>query len=527
MYAPSGDEPEWVELFNASADTVDLKDWRISDSNTASRSLLSPTSFAIPDSSFAIVARDSMFRIVHPDVDAPVAISRFSALNNTTPDNVVLFDGALNVIDSASYSPEWGGQNGHSLERLDAAASSTAASNWSTSTDSSGSTPGRANSVVRLQHDLALTGAVANGSTITILATNVGTTTVQSFHVDLAAGADLSTFGTTSFTGLLHPRATAFLTYVWNNPPPGETLLFLRLRFDQDQRLENDTLSLKVAQSFDHHSVVINEIMYEPDPGQQEWIELYNRTDALVVLDRWFLTDKAAQNTLPLTLPPEAVIDPRGFLVVAADSSILALRPSGKGVVILNKSGGLSLGNDGDRILLCDLTGMTIDSLEYRPSWHTPDVAATRGRSLERIDPDHDANDFRNWGTSTAAIGSTPGEPNSLLSQSVPSNAALSFSPNPFSPDGDGFEEICVISYRLPVNTAVLRVRIFDRAGRLVQTLADGLPGGAGGELLWNGYDSEGRRARVGPYIVLLEAVDNRGSLTASVKGVVVVATRL
>ena len=533
MYAPSGDEPEWVELFNTSADTIDLKDWQISDSHTASRSRLSSISFPIPDSSFVIVARDSLFRTVHPDVDVPVAISGFSALNNTTPDAVVLFDPALNVIDSVQYSPEWGGQDGRSLERRDAVAASTETSNWSSSTDSSGSTPGRPNSIVRLQYDLALTGAAANGSTITILATNVGRATVRSFGVDLIAGTGGSPFGTTSFSGFLRPHATAFLTYVWSDPPPGETRVLLRLTFDPDQRAANDTLSLNVTQSFDLHSVVINEIMYEPDPGQQEWIELYNRTDARVSLDRWFLRPEGSsgptteRNTASLLLPPEASIPPRGFLVVAADSSILALRPSGKDVVILNKSGGLSLGNDGDRIVICDLTGLAIDSLVYQPSWHTPDVAATRGHSLERIDPDHDANDFRNWGTSTAPIGSTPGELNTLFVRTAASNAALAFSPNPFSPDGDGFEEICVISYRLPVNTAVLRVRIFDRAGRLIQTLADGLPAASAGEILWNGYDAEGRRARVGPYVVLLEAVDNRGGLTASVKGVIVVATRL
>jgi len=41
MYAPVGDEPEWIELLNTSTDTLDLRGWRMSDSNVSTKALIS------------------------------------------------------------------------------------------------------------------------------------------------------------------------------------------------------------------------------------------------------------------------------------------------------------------------------------------------------------------------------------------------------------------------------------------------------------------------------------------------------
>jgi len=37
MYAPTGDEPEWVEFYNAAPDSINLKNWKISDSNISTK----------------------------------------------------------------------------------------------------------------------------------------------------------------------------------------------------------------------------------------------------------------------------------------------------------------------------------------------------------------------------------------------------------------------------------------------------------------------------------------------------------
>jgi hypothetical protein len=221
------------------------------------------------------------------------------------------------------------------------------------------------------------------------------------------------------------------------------------------------------------------------------------------------------------------------YIIVAADSSLFKLfqnlirSDSTIHICILNCSGGFSLNNDGDVVVLKDLTGQTIDSVAYLPSWHHPDVVDTKGRSLERINPNIDSNDPRNWSTCTNILGGTPGKANSIMTPYLNVSSLISVSPNPFSPDGDGFEDYCIIHYNLPMMTSTLNLRIYDVKGRLIRTLANGELAGTQGEIVWNGFDDNKQRARIGVYVIFLEATDRSSSRVVTAKAVAVVATKL
>ncbi len=94
-----------------------------------------------------------------------------------------------------------------------------------------------------------------------------------------------------------------------------------------------------------------------------------------------------------------------------------------------------------------------------------------------------DFGDHRNWSTSAAPSGGTPGWQNSLYAVSIPPSASLAFSPNPFSPDGDGYEDVTLVSYYLPTSAGVVRVRVYDSRERLVRILADRETSGSGVEM--------------------------------------------
>ena len=281
--------------------------------------------------------------------------------------------------------------------------------------------------------------------------------------------------------------------------------------------------------------LVINEIMYEPLLGQNEWIEIYHRGASPIDITRWKLSDRptsSGSNSFTIT-NGSALVQPRKFVVIAADSTILAqfsyLASLGPDVhlFILNRSGGLGLNNDGDDVILRDAAGRTIDSISYSPSWHHPDVIDPKGRSLERINPDLSSNDKRNWSTSPSPSGGTPGKVNGIFTGALPTSASISMHPNPFSPDGDGFEDFCVIRYNLPLTTALIRITIFDLKGRLLRTLANCELSGSQGEIVWDGLDDSKQRVRIGCYVVFVESIDGEGGILATAKDVVVVATKL
>ena len=108
-----------------------------------------------------------------------------------------------------------------------------------------------------------------------------------------------------------------------------------------------------------------------------------------------------------------------------------------------------------------------------------------------------------------------------------PSSSKLSFSPNPFSPDFDGRDDFTLIQYVLTLPVSAISVRVYDVCGRLIRVLENNSPAGAKGEMVWDGRDDDRRRARIGMYLVVLEAIDPVGGAMESVRGVVVLAARL
>jgi flagellar hook assembly protein FlgD len=73
----------------------------------------------------------------------------------------------------------------------------------------------------------------------------------------------------------------------------------------------------------------------------------------------------------------------------------------------------------------------------------------------------------------------------------------------------------------------MIRVRIYDTAGRLVRRLAANEPSSSTGTIIWNGLDDNSNRVRIGMYIILFEALDNFGGTVRTMKDVAVVARKL
>jgi len=157
-------------------------------------------------------------------------------------------------------------------------------------------------------------------------------------------------------------------------------------------------------------------------------------------------------------------------------------------------------------IALAEPQGFVVDRIPYDDAWRgRRDFEA--GSSWERIDPGATAASDANWWLSVDPSGSTPGAPNSLAG-GFSAGISLDVEPDPFSPDGNGFQDVAAIRYRLP-SKSVFTLRVFDSLGRPVRTLVDEV-GSANGVLVWDGTDDAGRSLEVGIYILLAEAQGER-----------------
>jgi len=533
MYAPPSGIPEWVECINNSADTIFLSGWKISDAGTTKASLL-PTQRMISPYSYFIVTTDTASLKEYYSLSVPVFQASFSALNNTTADAVVIFDQTNSMIDSVMYTPLWGGSGGNSLQRYDFFGASTDSSNWKNALPN----PGIENLSARKEIDVEIKNiavrTTASGLQITAAIFNSGRQAVNGLMVKFYH--DKNDDSTTQNSELidsvsiaaLSPLDSMIISYHWNVHIQGKQPIIVEVEAANDMRMTNNVQLTIAKNNFAQQTFVINEIMYEPLFGKSEFVELYNRTSDTVDIAEWKLMDQSSTSgsrAIISLAKNSAFISPGGFVLVASDSSIFSQFSSLQAKnVIINSS--LSLSNGGEDLVLMDLTDTQIDSVRYSPLWHLKNISPP-GRSLERINPSIPSNDARNWSSSVATAGSTPAASNSIFTTSTLQSSSLNLSPNPFSPDNDGFEDFLTINYSLPANSTTIRVRIFDVTGRLVRRLAQSELSPSAGSMIWNGLDDEGNRLRIGMYIVLFEALDNFGGTVKTMKDVAVVARKL
>jgi len=276
------------------------------------------------------------------------------------------------------------------------------------------------------------------------------------------------------------------------------------------------------------NDLVINEIMYDPRTNEPDWVEIYNPTTKNLNLNGWKLNESNVNHSL--TDSCNFVAKPGDFIIIAADTSIYSgytyLRtPTINQKVIIRNN--LSLSNSGEPVKILDIFDKTIDSVYYSSGWHNPNLSTTKGISLERLNPLGNSNDKNNWYSCTNSLGGTPGLKNSISLQNTNKLFGISVSPNPFSPDGDGYNDITTISYKLSSNVAQVNIKIFDVKGRLVRNLLNNQSSGQEGSVIFNGYNNSGEKLRLGIYIILLEAVDSKGGTVETLKSTVVIATKL
>ena len=169
--------------------------------------------------------------------------------------------------------------------------------------------------------------------------------------------------------------------------------------------------------------------------------------------------------------------------------------------------------------------------MNYRPDWHESSLRDAPGLALERIDPAGASDDPANWGTSAAPAGGTPGARNALTldvtDPNVPAAPGLAATPAVFSPDGDGVDDVVRVVYRLKATTSSVRARVYDARGRHVRTLEQAAPAAGTGQVAWDGFDADGNALPLGPYVVVVDAVDTRAGRAEQYRTVVTLARRL
>jgi len=166
--------------------------------------------------------------------------------------------------------------------------------------------------------------------------------------------------------------------------------------------------------------IIISEVFPDPTPvlglPDEEFVEIYNRSDKFIDLKEWEISD----NTSSSGTLPSYILYPGEYLILAPSSVEEKYAEFGE---VLIPSSWRSLNNGGDSVTIKSSNGIQIDGLGFDVSWYQDEEKSEGGYSLEIINPDLACFDQLNWKASEAAGGGTPGSQNSLVDLEFTGNA--------------------------------------------------------------------------------------------------------
>jgi len=421
MYYPqSFSGGEWIELFNRSADTINLKYWLLADESGSA--LITDKDYDLPPQKYVILANDSSF-LNSWDVNGFFldCAEPLPSLNNAG-DSLIIKDLTGQEIDGLQYTPDWGYAEGVSLERRNPYLLSSSFTNWGLSQSEAGGTPGAANSIMALNQDLMI-GAdslttfpwqIVPPDTlfIKLVTQNIGLQPAFNFTLEIRHHnqADSAVSGNLLIRKTYQDTLLSYQSISDTLAVPvdwyGAGFMHYELVYQADLDLTNNAFTAPLNAGYPVKSLVITELMYNPQTGLPEWFEIHNRSEQIVDLRDWRFKD--SQNTVYYITRDKVSVLPGEYTVIAENNDFSEHYPGFEGQLIIPAVYPI-FNNTTDSTVILDPVERRIDSLGYQSSW-----GSVRGVSLERLSPKWPTNRATNWGLSTASAGATPGKINSL-----------------------------------------------------------------------------------------------------------------
>ena len=516
--------PEWeyVELFNTTAFTIDLKDWTFKI-GTSSKTF---PSVRIAPLGYLILCKDDAV-LELSDFGPTCGFSSFSVANSGA--TLQLFSPDETLVSEVSFNDNWyhdaeKKNGGWSLEQIDPFNPCAGTANWSASVDVTGGTPGRENSINAINE---LTPSVAWVSVVDVDVVQLG----FDQQMDRASLADPSHYwveelGINPIQVFCNPVIATSVNLQFDYSfQEGELyhLLLNNLESCSGYPMVPDTRVLfGIPNMIGAGEVLINEILFDPVNPGVDYVELYNYSDKPFDLSELKLgvIKESFPNPADTTLKPitedSRLFLPKSYLLLSTDAFTVGQQYACEIMDYVDMESFPSYPNSGGAVLLMSRQGITIDQMTYDEKMHYPLLKETKGVSLERISWEAPSDQPDNWHSAVEAVHfGTPGYANSMMALELTEQAynPINITPAVFSPDGDGFDDNCVMSYAFDEAGFTMNVYVFNVEGQMVRHLAKGELIGREGSLVWNGTDNRGNQVSLGLYVAVTEVFDMDGKV--------------
>ena len=524
-------ECEYIELYNSAEFPICLLGWTLEYGNY---SKIFPDVTMLPRS-FLLLTKGTALEEFGPTVNLFTSSTALSNEGTT----LVLKNKEGHVIHNVTYSTDWYGDplksgGGWSLEQIDVLNPCGCEENWRASTDFAGGTPGRINSVCGTTLD-----TVPPFIQRAWFAEDDELDFLFSEPLDSTRSGSLNEWETYPYVG--KPDSSRLF-------PPDFThaRLFFPKYFVKDCMYRvigrhgltdcvgnsldtNMTILIGFADQASLSDIVINEILPDPVPEGERFIELFNRSQKIFDLKQLILTSfdsvsneltdcKEISTASVLLFPEEYVVLTKNqkdimsrYLTPGRDHflqmSSLPSMSDQKGIIVLARR------ND----------HLVIDKVQYFSEMQYPLLYTNQGVSLERLSPEIRSEDRKNWHSASESCGfATPGYQNSQYQKIRMTEEVVTLFPDVFSPDNDGKDDVLTIICHLDSPDYIANISIFDSKGRFVKQLVKNRFLSATDYIIWDGINEMGMKVVSGIYIVYFELLNPGGQVSRFKKATVV-----
>ncbi|MDX8341390.1 gliding motility-associated C-terminal domain-containing protein [Draconibacterium sp. IB214405] len=272
--------------------------------------------------------------------------------------------------------------------------------------------------------------------------------------------------------------------------------------------------------------LILNEVLFNPVTDGEDYVEIFNNSTKEIPLNKLYLAsrDNDSELTQVYALTSDKLkLLPHEYLALTKDTlGVFPWFTIHCPECFLQMEKFPSFNNDEDYVVLLNNDLEIIDEFYYYEKMHSPIFYDREGIALERISFSKPTNDVSNWHSASTQSGyGTPGYQNSQLMNGEAQKVSVTFQPESFSPNNDGYNDSYSIDLLMDSPGYFCNILIFDSAGRRLCKLADNAVLGTHEQISWNGEDEDGNRLPIGPYIVMVEVFNTEGNVERFKDGVV------
>ncbi|WP_338763273.1 lamin tail domain-containing protein [Bernardetia sp. ABR2-2B] len=467
-----------------------------------------------------------------------IGMSSFRTLDNGG-ERLILRNNQGELLFEITYDDAWHSDNdkrdgGYSLEMIDVSSFCLERENWTSSVSNLGGTPAQQNSVagtsgdniapkivraeainpttIRIVFDEKLDSLQAVQSRISIQNSNV---TITEKSLD-----ETRKILTLSLSDNLDFRTVYTLEVEAITDCAGNLIA------------QNTTTEVILPEEAEIGDIILNEILFNPPTNGTDFVELFNNSDKYINLQNFSLANLNTDGTIrtQYAISEEVLIlKPYEYVAISTSNEQLLIQyPNG------NEEGFVesrlpTFADDDGTVILFDNQDNELDRFTYDEDFHLGLLRDEEGVSLERISADAPTQDENNWASAAESVGfGTPAYQNSQSrGNSTPSTEdCFRAEPQVFSPDSDGFEDFTQIYIDCAEVGDLITIKIYDVQGRKVRDLVQNQSVALENTFIrWDGTADDGRKVRIGHYILLLEKYNLNGDVQY-LKMRVVVASR-